>query len=45
MSGAVIADRPGRDQIEEIAFAGRAVMVGAPARARVEAGHREMLGP
>jgi histidine ammonia-lyase len=41
---AVVADRPGRDQIEEIAFAGRAVTVGAAARARVEAGHREALG-
>jgi histidine ammonia-lyase len=40
----VIADRLGRDEIEEIAFGGRGVVVGEAARARVEAGHRELLG-
>ena len=43
MPGPVIADRLGRDEIEEIAFGGRAVVVGEAARARVEAGHRELL--
>ena len=43
MPGPVIADRLGRGEIEEIAFGGRAVVVGEAARARVEAGHRELL--
>jgi histidine ammonia-lyase len=40
--GAVAADRLGREEIEEIAFGRRAVAVGEAARARVEAGHREL---